>query len=105
MQFQLHSGVPEAAILNAALRRLDPDAAIVLDARKSRLEVLSTANASEVLGALDAVGCVGVCVETWMGFDERRRIDMQREVVRHFLDSLGILPFASVLTAARPTLA
>lgn len=58
MQFQLHSGVPEAATLNAALRRLDPDAAIVLDARKSRLEVLSTANASEVLGALDAVGCV-----------------------------------------------
>lgn len=58
MQFQLHSGVPEAAILNTALRRLDPDAAIVLDARKSRLEVLSTANASEVLGALDAVGCV-----------------------------------------------
>lgn len=58
MQFQLHSGVPEAATLNAALRQLDPDAGIVLDARKNRLEVLSTANASEVLGALDAVGCV-----------------------------------------------
>ena len=58
MQFQIHSGVPEAAILNAALRRLDPDAGIVLDARKGRLEVLSTANASEVLGALDAVGCL-----------------------------------------------
>ncbi len=58
MQFQLHSGVPEAATLNAALRQLDPDAGIVLDARKGRLEVLSTANASEVLGALDAVGCV-----------------------------------------------
>lgn len=58
MQFQLHSGVPEAATLNTALRQLDPDAGIVLDARKGRLEVLSTANASEVLGALDAVGCV-----------------------------------------------
>lgn len=53
---------------------------------------------------VDAIGCVGVCVETWMGFEERRRIDMQREVVRHFLDGLGILPFDRALTPARPTL-
>ena len=54
---------------------------------------------------VDAVGCIGVCVETWMGFEERRRIDMQREVVRHFLDGIGILPFDQALTPARPTLA
>jgi len=54
---------------------------------------------------VDAVGCVGVCVETWMGFDEARRVAMQREVVRHFLDGLGILPFDRKLTSARPTLA
>ncbi|MCS6857082.1 MAG: succinylglutamate desuccinylase/aspartoacylase family protein [Deltaproteobacteria bacterium] len=28
--------------------------------------------------------CVGVCVETWMGFPEERRIDMHKEVVRIF---------------------
>ncbi|MCZ7687204.1 MAG: hypothetical protein M5U28_54095 [Sandaracinaceae bacterium] len=42
---------------------------------------------------VDAIGCVGVCVETWMGFSERRRIDMQKEVVRVLLDELGILPY------------
>lgn len=35
---------------------------------------------------VDAIGCVGLCIETWMGFAERRRIDMQREVVRILLD-------------------
>ncbi len=42
---------------------------------------------------VDAIGCVGVCVETWMGFPERRRVDMQKEVVRVLLDELGILPY------------
>lgn len=46
---------------------------------------------------VDAVGCIGVCVETWMGFGERRRIEMQQEVVRHFLDALGTLAFDAKL--------
>lgn len=38
---------------------------------------------------VDAIGCVGVCVETWMGFPEERRVAMQKEVVRLFQDELG----------------
>lgn len=38
---------------------------------------------------VDAVGCVGVCVETWMGFDEARRIAMHRDVVRLLLEGIG----------------
>ena len=40
---------------------------------------------------VDAVGCIGTCVETWMGFPERRRIDMQKDVVRQLLVELGQL--------------
>jgi hypothetical protein len=40
---------------------------------------------------VDRVGCVGICVETWEVFDERRRIDMQRDVVRLLLEDLGVL--------------
>jgi uncharacterized protein len=40
---------------------------------------------------VERTGCLGVCVETWMGFDERRRIDMQKEVVRRLLDRIGLL--------------
>lgn len=43
---------------------------------------------------VDAIGCVGICVETWMGFDEARRVAMQREVVRILLDEFGVLAFA-----------
>lgn len=40
---------------------------------------------------VDRIGCVGVCVETWQGFEEERRIAMQRQTVRFFLEELGIL--------------
>lgn len=41
---------------------------------------------------VDAIGCVGVCVETWMGFEESRRVEMQREVVLRLLDAFGVVP-------------
>jgi uncharacterized protein len=40
---------------------------------------------------VDAVGCLGTCVETWMGFPERRRIAMQRRVVDLLLAELGLV--------------
>lgn len=39
---------------------------------------------------VDAIGCVGICVETWMGFEERHRIEMQKAVVELLLDDLGV---------------
>lgn len=42
---------------------------------------------------VEATGCVGICVETWMGFPEARRVEMQRDVVRVLLDEFSILPF------------
>jgi hypothetical protein len=44
---------------------------------------------------VDAIGCVGICVETWMGFSERRRIDMHKEVVRILVDEAGISSYSS----------
>lgn len=57
--------------------------------RKSAAEAWNThyypvsTSSTEVI--VDAIGCVGTCVETWMGFPERRRIDMQKEVVMALL--------------------
>ena len=45
-------------------------------------------SSTEVIVA--ATGCLGVCVETWSGFDLRRRVDMQKAVVRALLDEVGI---------------
>ncbi len=45
-------------------------------------------SSTEVIVA--ATGCVGLCVETWMGFDEARRVAMQRAVVEFLLDDLGV---------------
>ena len=40
---------------------------------------------------VDAIGCIGICVETWMGFEERHRIEMQKAVVEVLLRDLGML--------------
>jgi len=47
-------------------------------------------SSTEVIVA--AIGCVGLCVETWMGFDEARRVEMQTAVVEFLLDDLGVRP-------------
>jgi hypothetical protein len=39
---------------------------------------------------VDAVGCIGICVETWMGFEEAHRIEMQKAVVEFLLDHAGV---------------
>ncbi len=46
-------------------------------------------SSTEVIVA--AVGCTGLCVETWMGFEHRRRIDMQRQVVQLLLRAVGVM--------------
>jgi len=45
-------------------------------------------SSTEVIVA--ATGCVGLCIETWMGFAERRHIDMQRQVVELLLADIGV---------------
>ncbi|HEX2596952.1 MAG TPA: hypothetical protein VHL61_10875 [Luteimonas sp.] len=63
MQFELSTHHLDAKALTAALRPLDPNARIALDAARGRLEVLSVATAAQVLGVLDAIGCVARLLE------------------------------------------
>ena len=39
---------------------------------------------------VDDIGCLGTCVETWMGFDIARRVQMQKRVVELLLDAAGV---------------
>lgn len=43
---------------------------------------------------VETFGCTGLCIETWMGFTERRRVDMHKAVVRILLQDAGVLPAA-----------
>lgn len=58
MQFELSVHNLDAAAIAAALRPLDPEAQIALDAKRGRLEVISTATASQVQDALQGIGCL-----------------------------------------------
>jgi copper chaperone len=58
MQFQLSTPDPDAARLASALRPIDPDARIALDAARGRLEVLTSATTVQVLNVLESIGWV-----------------------------------------------
>lgn len=80
--------IPE--MLKTSVERLDRLRASDEEAWASLYYPVATSS-TEVI--VDAIGCVGVCVETWMGFDEARRVQMQKDVVRVLLDELGVLDF------------
>lgn len=56
MQFELTARDFDALSLSAALRPLDPEAKIALDAARGRLEVISSASAEQVQDALRGIG-------------------------------------------------
>jgi hypothetical protein len=45
---------------------------------------------------VDAIGCIGICVETWMGFAEPHRIAMHKAVVELLLDDVGVRKLTDV---------
>lgn len=63
MQFELTAPRLDASQLAAALRPLDPGVQVVLDARRGKLEVISTATARQVVVALEELGCVATPLE------------------------------------------
>jgi hypothetical protein len=64
MQYQLSTCHHDAAAFTTALRPLDPDVQIALDASRGRLEVLANATRNQVLDALRNMGCEAVPLET-----------------------------------------
>ena len=63
MQFELDAYDLDASALAAALRPLDPDVRIALDAARGRLEVIGTVTTARVLDVLDGIGCIAKPLE------------------------------------------
>lgn len=79
---------PMPEIIGRVVARMNEDLANAYEIWAPHYYPVSTSS-TEVI--VDRVGCVGICVETWEAFDERRRIDMQKQVVRTLLEDLGVL--------------
>ncbi|MEQ1504304.1 MAG: hypothetical protein ABMB14_18835, partial [Myxococcota bacterium] len=52
---------------------------------------VATSSTEVIVDALGPQNTVGVCVETWSGFDEARRVAMHKEIVLHLLVGIGVL--------------
>ena len=64
MQFELSARDLDQNRLVATLQSLDSDARIAVDAARNRLEVISTATATQVQDALQGIGYVAKPLET-----------------------------------------
>jgi murein tripeptide amidase MpaA len=79
---------PRPAVVDAVVAQLNEELQHPYERWAPHYYPVATSS-TEVI--VEAVGCVGLCIETWMGFEERRRIDMQRRVVELVLRDLGIV--------------
>ena len=79
---------PMPGIVGRTIDRLN-DALEEPNERWAPLHYPVATSSTEVI--VEATGCVGVCIETWMGFSEQRRIEMQMRVVKLLLADLGII--------------
>lgn len=52
---------------------------------------VATSSTEVIVAALGEAHCTGVCVETWMGFPEARRVAMHRDVVLRLLGALDMV--------------
>jgi len=80
---------PAPGVLERVCRRLNDEALASEEERWAIQYDPVPTSSTEVI--VDAIGCVGTCVETWMGFPEPRRIEMQKQVVRYLLEDFGLL--------------
>ena len=78
---------PMPEIVQATVDRLNARFSSVEERWEPQFYPVSTSS-TEVI--VDAVGCIGICVETWMGFEEGHRIEMQKAVVEFLLDHAGV---------------
>ena len=80
---------PMPALVRRVVDRLNAESRQSMDEWWEPLLYPVPTSSTEVI--VDATGCVGVCVETWMGFDEARRVAMHEDVVRFMLAEIGVL--------------
>lgn len=78
---------PMPPIVGRAVDRLNAELADEAERWATQHYPVATSS-TEVI--VDDIGCIGICVETWMGFEEARRVAMQRAVVEILLDELGV---------------
>lgn len=86
-QTLVYGVTPMPAIVGASVKRLNERFDGDNEHWASQYYPVSTSS-TEVI--VEATGCIGICVETWMGFEEQRRIEMQKGVVEILLDELGV---------------
>ncbi|RMG96796.1 MAG: hypothetical protein D6705_10370 [Deltaproteobacteria bacterium] len=78
---------PAPPIVEATVARLNDELA---DPEETWAPLYYPVATSSTEVIVEATGCIGLCIETWMGFDLERRVAMQRRVVELLLEDVGV---------------
>ncbi|MGB1699317.1 MAG: succinylglutamate desuccinylase/aspartoacylase family protein [Nannocystaceae bacterium] len=78
---------PAPAIVDAAVSKMNTTLHHPAETWAPHYFPVSTSS-TEVI--VERLGCVGLCIETWMGFPLARRVAMHREIVCVLLEEIGV---------------
>lgn len=79
---------PRPAIVDAAITRMNQALQNPYELWAPHHFPVATSS-TEVI--VDRLGCIGLCAETWMGFELPRRVAMQKQLVSVILEEMGLL--------------
>ena len=82
---------PRPPLIDRVVAKLNESLVTAYETWAPHYYPVATSSTEVIVDALGQDFIVGVCVETWMGFDLARRVAMQKAVVRHLLTDIGML--------------
>ncbi len=81
---------PRPPIIDRVIARLNQSLESPYETWAPHYYPVATSSTEVIVDALGASRIVGICVETWMGFELARRVAMQKLVVRELLEAIGM---------------
>lgn len=81
---------PRPPIIDRVIARLNASIANPYETWAPHYYPVPTSSTEVIVGAIGEDRIIGICVETWMGFELQRRVAMQKQVVRELLADLDM---------------
>jgi len=82
---------PRPPLIDRVVSRLNESLESLYETWAPHYYPVATSSTEVIVEAVGPANIIGVCVETWMGFELRRRVAMQKAVVRQLLADIGML--------------
>lgn len=81
---------PRPPLVDRLVARMNEQLDVAYETWAPHYYPVATSSTEVIVDAIGADHIVGLCIETWMGFELARRVAMQKRLVRVLLEDLGL---------------